>query len=108
MALSIKVAPVSYRNFDPGINGTGCFKKVGTQGSVYLDKMLAKLSFSWPVFIVSKCSTVIAKKLALGSVGDIPGKRECTFSSRLNTPSVTAKPTAVLVKLFDSEYNVWT
>ena len=60
-------------------------------------------SSCWPVDIVSRSRTRIARRLALGSAGAESGKKPSTGSSTVSLPSATARPTAVDVKLLLSE-----
>ena|SRR5947209_4062361 len=93
------VADVLYRKCVPGLNGTGWPRKVLVQTS----SGLRAGSVCWPVDMRSKSVSRIAFRLALGSFGASSGKNLSTGSSIDSLPSATAKPTAVEVKLFESE-----
>ena len=83
----------------PGLNGTGwarnCFthdSPVARGGSVW-----------WPVAIRNRSATRIALRCAAGAAGASSGKKGSTGSSTRSRPSAAAIPTAVEVKLFESE-----
>ena len=85
----------------PGLNGTGCARKVLVQGSLGVRGG----SVCCPVDMRSRSLTRIALRLLLGSAGASSGKNLSTSSSRLSFPSAMASPTAVEVKLLLSEYS---
>src|SRR6185312_10269115 len=98
MALSIKVAMVLYKNCVPGLCTIGVARKAFTQSSV-LKGITVVGSGSCPALIVRRSFTVSAASQGFTVSGRLCGKKETTLSVTFSFPSVTAKPTAVLVKL---------
>jgi hypothetical protein len=81
---------------------------MGAARKVFVHSGVAERTGSlwWPVDIESRSRTRSALRNALGSAGASAGKNLSTGSSMLSSPSDTARPTAVDVKLLVSEYIV--
>ena len=60
-------------------------------------------SVPWPEFIVSRCRMVTRFKVSDAFSGTLSGNRSTILSSRLSRPSEMANPTAVDVKVLDTE-----
>ena len=105
MADNIQVAKVLYKNFEPGSWTTGFARNDLTQ-LLSLTTVLKVGSGSCPADMLSKSLTFIFDKNGLTVSGNASGKKEMTLSSTDNFFSLTAKPTAVAVKLLLVEYNV--
>src|ERR1035437_7284371 len=104
MAESIYVALLLYMNWVPGGLGIGQPRKAFTQFSCSTVGNVG--TFPLPTDVVSRSLTRKAARCSLTCSGRSCGKNEITRSSTRSLPSVTAKPTAVEVKLLLSEYSV--
>ena len=66
-----------------------------------------RISVSWPQPIMSRCRIWHFCRFWLGCSGSLSGKRSTRRSSRERSPSCTAKPMAVEVKLLLKENMMW-
>src|SRR5262245_17604826 len=101
MAASMKEQPLSYMNVLPGACTIGCARYAFAQSVVSV--ITALVSDACPADIVSRCSTRRPMRFGLTGDGNESTKNFVTGSSTESLPSVTAKPTAVDVKVLVSE-----
>src|SRR4051812_10367076 len=104
MADNMYVPAELYKNFVPGLLRICVAKNVLAQLSVELTARVG--SGSCPTDMLRRFFTVSSARYGLTVSGKSPGKKETTLSFKLNLPSLTAKPTAVAVKLLLTEYIV--